>query len=126
MVVPSPTPQLRIRTIMSVWPLITVIDSLCGRMVGRSTRIVSTESMRGWIDIGGPHPRWRRSQSRGRSTATEQEFALFLTRRYVQRFDGAPNIRSTDRVVDFKFMRRALKVSRRAVTAYREWHRTAR
>ena len=50
MVVPSPmptTPSLQNTfTSISVWPYIVATDSLCGRMVGRSTREVSMRSMK--------------------------------------------------------------------------------
>ena len=48
-VVPSPrpvTPSLQHTfTSISVWPCIVATDSLCGRIVGRSTRRVSMRSM---------------------------------------------------------------------------------
>src|ERR1700738_4488339 len=51
MVVPSPIPTMpseqRMRTIISVWLLMVVMASWCGRMVGRSTRNVSTCSIFG-------------------------------------------------------------------------------
>ncbi len=51
MVVPSPTPvtpSLQVmRTSISVWPFMVATDSLCGRIVGRSTSTVSTRSTTG-------------------------------------------------------------------------------
>ena len=56
MVVPSPQPTMpslaAMRTSTSVWWFIVATESLCGRMVGTSTSIVSTVRITSWEGIG--------------------------------------------------------------------------